>query len=188
MKFKFSYMFRNLVLVVMVITIILIGYVFFFTEIGDRFARYHNYINIVVKIDGVQYNMVDTKIDYSSENKRLDTRLFSDYKSNNQINTAKFNLGMYGRNLFEVIIPKGYLDDFEEDIKISFGQFNTSGWHVAKYDIDVEIKQIDKERADISLSQSISYRTDGGKRIAFENTKTKEVSLTDNHISIYYSP
>lgn len=71
---------------------------------------YHNNINLVVKIDGQQYNMNNRRIDYSdSFGKVIETNYIGNYgKTETSIieNFVKFKKGMYGKNEFEFTIPK----------------------------------------------------------------------------------
>ena len=178
---------------ILVILVILFAYVYFFTEVGDRFASYHNYIDVVVKVDETQYNMKGIKVDYIYEtNSVLESNFLNDYYANKETsrqgNKVKFKKGIYGGNIFKFVIPKIYLKDFGEDVDIVFGHFNTNWWHIIKYQVDVEIKNLSKDSANITLKQKVSYISDGSEERIFENTETKEVTLNDSMVSIFAGP
>ncbi len=122
----------------------------------------------------------------------LETSHFDDYYAkiinNRQGNNVKFKEGIYGGNIFEFEIPKEYLKDFNNDIKVRFGYFNTNWWHVNKYTINVDINQISKERVNVTLYQKDSHITDERKSIVLENTESKEITPSDSIISIYSGP
>lgn len=186
-------MLKKSILFIVVILVVLFAYVYFFTEVGDRFARYHNYIDAVIIVDETQYNMKGIKVDYIYENNSvLELNFFDDYNVGKEVsrigNNVKFRKGIYGGNIFEFVIPKSYLKDFGEDIEIRFGHFNTNWWHIIKYQVDVEIKNLSKDSANITLKQKVSYISDGAEERIFENTESKEVTLSDSRVSIYAGP
>jgi hypothetical protein len=169
-----------------------VTYFLCFTEIGDRFAIYHNYISMNLKIDGIQQDLKGTKIEYSTFGETriiIETGFFSSYSSDSRTsngeNRAKFKKGLYGDNDFRFVIKKAFLKGFRKDIQIIFGGYNTNWWHINKCYVDVVVNQISTDRAKIILSQRITHRTDGGRLVAWKHRVIKEVSLTNNSISIY---
>ena len=51
---------RRLVIIILSCSILYLGYVALKTEgIGDRLAKYHNYVDLVVKIDKTQFGTSD---------------------------------------------------------------------------------------------------------------------------------
>ncbi|HHW00599.1 MAG TPA: hypothetical protein GXX36_13755 [Clostridiaceae bacterium] len=184
--------FKRLIPAMIIILIIIFTYIFLFTEVGRRFAIYHNYVDLVVRIDSIQCNMEGIKVDYIYETDDvLETSFFDNYSNNiayKRRNRVKFRKGTYGGNIFKFVIPKLYLKDFARDIEISFGHFNTNWWHINKYVIDVEITQISSESANVTLTQKISWVTDGLKKDSFEKTISKKITENDTSVSIYTGP
>jgi len=127
-----------------------------------------------------------------SENDNIiETSFFGNYSNNvasRRRNRVKFRRGTYGGNIFKFVIPKLYLKDFAKDIEISFGHFNTNWWHVNKYVINVEITQISIDSVNVTLTQKISWLTDGSKKDSFENTISKKITENDTSVSIYTGP
>ncbi|MDQ2086147.1 hypothetical protein RBH29_06845 [Herbivorax sp. ANBcel31] len=185
MIYKNSYIAKKPIITFCAITIfllviIIVVYTFFFTEIGDRFAKYHNYITVDLEIDEKQQNMQDITVNYI-----YDTGNIVEKKHFNNDNSVRFKEGIYGENIFEFVIPKEYFNKFNENVKISFGKFNTNWWHVCKYSVSVKVYEISEDKANITLSQDVLYRSDGGEKRTFTNEATKNVTLSDNSISIY---
>jgi len=190
---KVNRILKKSILVIVAILVVLFAYLYFFTEVRYRFARYHNYIDAVIIVDQTQYNMKGIKVDYIYENNSvLESNFFDDYSIDKEVsrkgNNVKFKKGIYGENIFEFVIPKSCLKDFGKDIVIRFGHFNTNWWHIINYQVDVEINNLTKDNANITLKQKVSYISDGAEERIFENKESKEVTLNDSKVSIYTGP
>lgn len=190
---------KGLVIISIVLLLIISGYLFIyafsfdFEEISYRLAKYHNYIDIVVRLDGTQLNMKGIKVNYIHDNGDvLEKSVFDDYyeheKTKRVSNRVKFKEGAYGVNIFEIIIPKEDLKDFDEDIKLSIGHFNTNWWHVNKYSVDVDINVLSKESVDVTISQKISDMKDPKEVVIFNDKITKQLTTTDASISTFVGP
>lgn len=185
---KNSYRCKKPILMFVMIAIFLacisvILYVFFCTGISDRFAKFHNYVHVDFRIDGIQQNLKGIEVNYV-----CDAGSVVEKKSFDNRNNVRFKEGMYGGNEFEFIIPKEYFNKFKQDIKISFGRFNTNWWHVCKYSVNVKANLISEDSVNLILSQEVLYKSDGGEKRIINNDETKDITLIDNSISIYTGP
>lgn len=180
------------IIILVLIVLLPILYLYFFTEMGDRFALYHNYIDLEVKIDNKQLNMAGVKIDYICEpDKVIESNNFRGYRkieNGKVINSVRFKKGLYGINTFTFLIPRSYLNKFDGDIKVNFGQFNTNWWHRNKYLVDVEVKQISENKVNITVLQKLSLITDGKRDLFIDKTVKRTVTPEDNSINISDGP